>query len=76
MTPQKLLDNFSTHLKNVIARAISLAHTNGTSQVQPYHLLVGLMEEPGSVAAEILKRANFPIDEVRQNAQKRTMEKN
>lgn len=65
MTPQKLLDNFSTHLKNVIARAISWANDTGASQVDPLHLLIGLIEEPGSVATEILGKQNFPLVEFR-----------
>ena len=75
MTPQKLLDNFSTHLKNVIARAISLAHNAHLAQVEPYHLFIGLMEEPGSVAVEILKKANFPVEEIRHSAERRPIEK-
>ncbi len=67
MTPQKLLDNFSTHLKNVIARAISRAHDAGAKQVDPLHLLIGLIEEPGSVATEVLTKQNFPLLEFRRS---------
>lgn len=67
MTPQKLLDNFSTHLKNVIARAISWANTAKISQVEPLHLFVGLTEEPGSVAVEILQKNNFPLLEFKRS---------
>lgn len=65
MTPQKLLDNFSTHLKNTIARAISLAHSVNAPNVEPLHLFIALSEEPGSVAAEILKKAKLPIDQIK-----------
>ncbi len=67
MTPQKLLDNFSTHLKNVIARAISTAHAAKIHQVEPLHLFIGLTEEPGSVASEILQKNNFPLVEFRRS---------
>lgn len=71
MTPQKLLDNFSTHLKNVIARAISLAKNAGLPQVEPLHLLIALTEEPGSVVAELLQKNNFPLIEFRRALAKR-----
>lgn len=74
MTPQKLLDNFSTHLKNTIARAISLAHSVNAPTVEPLHLFIALSEEPGSVAAEILKKANLPIDDIRARIQNRREE--
>lgn len=76
MNPQKLLDNFSTHLKNVIARAISLAHNAGLDHVEPVHLFLGILEEPGSVAMEVLKKANFPVDDVRRHAPKKLVERN
>lgn len=74
MTTQKLLDNFSTHLKNVIARAISWARDTEAEQVEPFHLFVGLTEEPGSVAGEILQKNNFPLVEFRKSLTKRRPE--
>ena len=71
MTTQKLLDNFSTHLKNVIARAISWARDTETTEVEPFHLFIGLTEEPGSVAGEILQKNNFPLVEFRKSLSKR-----
>ncbi|PLX26127.1 hypothetical protein C0581_04945 [Candidatus Parcubacteria bacterium] len=56
MDAQKLIDNFSTHLKNVIARAISLASHYNSKQVEPIHLFLALSEEQGCVAGEILKK--------------------
>lgn len=74
MTTQKLLDNFSTHLKNVIARAISWARDTEAAQVDPFHLFIGLTEEPGSVAGEILQKNNFPLAEFRKSLSKRRPE--
>lgn len=56
MDAQKLLDNFSTHLKNVIARAISLAARLKKPQVELMHLLYTLSEENGSIGGELLKK--------------------
>lgn len=71
MTTQKLLENFSTHLKNVIARAISWARDTEATSVEPFHLFIGLTEEPGTVAGEILQKNNFPLVEFRKNLSKR-----
>ncbi|MBI2989835.1 MAG: ATP-dependent Clp protease ATP-binding subunit [Candidatus Magasanikbacteria bacterium] len=59
MNPQKLLDNFSTHLKNTIARAISLASYIQEDQVEPVHLLIALTQEDGSVGMEMLKKTGL-----------------
>lgn len=56
MDAQKLLDNFSTHLKNVIAKSISLAARLGKSHVDVVHLLYTLAEENGSIGGELLKK--------------------
>ncbi len=74
MTTQKLLDNFSTHLKNVIARAISWARDTEVEHVEPFHLFIGLTEEPGSVAGEILQKNDFPLAEFRKSLGKRRPE--
>ena len=74
MTTQKLLENFSTHLKNVIARAISWARDTEAPNVDPFHLFIGLTEEPGTVAGEILQKNNFPLAEFRKSLSKRKPE--
>ena len=56
MEPKELLDNLSTHLKNAIARAISIATSMGHTEVGMPHLLFGLLEEQGAVASEILRK--------------------
>lgn len=65
MTPQKLIDNFSTHLKSVIARAISYASFLNHAVVDPLHLLTTLAEEKGSVGAEILKKSGLDAETLR-----------
>ncbi len=59
MNTEKLLDQFSTHLKNAIARALSLAGSLKEPGATPLHLLFGLSEESGSVAEEVLRRLDL-----------------
>jgi ATP-dependent Clp protease ATP-binding subunit ClpA len=54
MNPDTLLDRLSTHLKNVVARAISLASSLRNSHVAPIHLLSALVDEKGSMASSLL----------------------
>src|SRR3989338_926069 len=57
--PNQLLGRFSTHLRNVIAKALTLANSLEHNEVSPLHLLLSLSEEKGSVGAEVLVRFNF-----------------
>lgn len=52
----QLLDRFSTHLKDVLARAIHLATELKNPLVEPIHLLFALLNQKGSVASELLTR--------------------
>lgn len=51
-----LLDRFSTHLRDVLARSIHLAAELKNLQVEPIHLFFAISSEQGSVAAEIINR--------------------
>ena len=62
MNPETLLDRLSSHLKNVVARAISLAASLGNARVAPIHLLSALVEEKGSMAASILSSEEINTD--------------
>jgi len=44
----------SPHFRNVVAKALNLAEQEGSSSVEPEHLLMALASEPGSVAYEVL----------------------
>lgn len=59
MRPEKFIENFSTHLKNVIANSISLAVNLKHESVSPAHLLYSLADEPGAVSGEILFRVKI-----------------
>lgn len=56
MPKNPILDNLSTHLKNAIAKAISLATSLEHAHVHPAHMLLSLIQEEGSIASEILKK--------------------
>lgn len=75
MNPETLLDRLSSHLKNAVARAISLAASLGNARVAPVHLLAAIAEEKGSMAASLLKgeEANIPYLETYVNALKGDM---
>jgi len=59
MRPEKFIENFSSHLKNVIANSISLATSFEHNSVTPAHILFSMTEESGSVASEILFRVKI-----------------
>ena len=59
MNAKHILDNLSTHVKNVIANAISTATSLQHKQVTPTHMLSALLEEQGSVGAEILHKCSI-----------------
>jgi len=60
--PEQLLERFSSHLKNVVAKAMALATSLEQAQVSPVHLLLVLHEEVGSIAAEILSKYQINLD--------------
>jgi ATP-dependent Clp protease ATP-binding subunit ClpC len=59
MKPQDYIDRLSTHLKQVIARAIASATAMGHTEVTPVHLMFALSEETGSVGTSILQKLNI-----------------
>ncbi|PIT88418.1 MAG: ATP-dependent Clp protease ATP-binding subunit ClpC [Candidatus Magasanikbacteria bacterium CG10_big_fil_rev_8_21_14_0_10_36_32] len=55
-----ILERFSSHLREVLARGLQLATELKNPEVEPLHLFFCLSNEKGSVATEILNR--FKID--------------
>jgi ATP-dependent Clp protease ATP-binding subunit ClpC len=51
-----LLDRFSSHLRDVLARSIHLAAELKNIEVEPIHLFFSIYSENGSVASEIIHR--------------------
>lgn len=54
-----ILDRFSTHLRDILARSIHLAGELKNPLVEPIHLLFTLSNQKGSMATEILNRCKI-----------------
>ncbi len=56
-----ILDRFSTHLRETLAKGLRLATELCNPQVEPIHLLFALASQRGSVAAELLNRLKLDL---------------
>ncbi|MFZ6015327.1 MAG: ATP-dependent Clp protease ATP-binding subunit [Patescibacteria group bacterium] len=56
MLPNDLINRFTTHLKETLQKALSFTVSNGREIVEPGDLIVGLLNEKGSLGGEILKK--------------------
>jgi len=61
MNPDILLDRLSSHLKNAVAKAISLAASLEHGHVGPIHLLAALSQEKGSMGEGLLRSDDMDI---------------
>ncbi|MEK7655564.1 MAG: ATP-dependent Clp protease ATP-binding subunit [Patescibacteria group bacterium] len=66
LTPD-LLNRFTTHLKEALQKALSFAILNGREIIEPGDVLVGLLNEKGSIGAELLLKSGFSKEEAEQN---------
>ncbi len=57
MLDHDLLSRFTIHLKEALQKALGFALGNGRTHVEPSDLLVGLLQEHVSIAAELLTKA-------------------
>ncbi|HSD11923.1 MAG TPA: ATP-dependent Clp protease ATP-binding subunit [Patescibacteria group bacterium] len=62
---QDILDKFTSHLKNVLAKAYSLAVEMASPAINPEHLLLALLMQKGSIGGEILRKSTVSAEEVR-----------
>ncbi|NCQ16676.1 hypothetical protein GW814_03470, partial [Candidatus Falkowbacteria bacterium] len=56
-----LIARFTSHLKEALQKALSFAIGSGRDVVEPGDLLVGLLSEKGSIAAEILSKSQIQL---------------
>lgn len=63
--PHDIVDKFSTHLKNVLTRALCFVVEMNAKTIEPEHLLWALGTQRGSIGAEILKKAGLKQTELR-----------
>jgi len=62
---QDILDKFTSHLKNVLAKAYSLAVEMSSPAINPEHLLLALLLQKGSIGGEILRKSSIGAEDVR-----------
>lgn len=60
-----ILDKFTSHLRNVLARAYAVAVESSDDRINPVHLLLALALEKGSIGAEILEKCAFDPTRIR-----------
>src|SRR3989344_8521805 len=64
MQPWEILDKFTGHLRESLARAIAVATETDSGYVEPLHLLYSLSLQNGSVAHEILSKVNITTEKI------------
>lgn len=62
MIKPDLLGRFTTHLKEALQKALGFAVGCGRDVMEPGDLIVGLLHEKGSIAAELLAKVGFKAD--------------
>ncbi len=61
-----IIDRFSSHLRDVLARSIQVAAELNNPLVEPIHVLFALSTQKGSVASEILNRLKLNVKTMEQ----------
>ncbi len=61
----EILDKFTTHLRNVLARSYALAVEAHALKIRPIHLLLALSLEKGSIGADLLQKIQFDAGRIR-----------
>lgn len=64
-----LLDKFSQHLRNVLARAVDRAFELHMKEITPMHVLWSLSEESTSVAAKVLHKYKLTTELIKERVQ-------
>ena len=54
-----IIDKFTTHLKDVLTRALTLVTQTNEKTIEPIHLFWALATQKGSIGAEILQKSNI-----------------
>lgn len=67
MAETSIIKQFTTHLRQSLAKAMQFATEFGHKETTELHLLYGLASEQGSISGELLSHANFPVDLLKQD---------
>ncbi len=62
MLQPDILQRFTSHLKEALQKALAFAIQSGRDLVEPGDLLVGLLQEKGSIGAEILLKSHITAE--------------
>lgn len=62
-----IFHKFTTHSRNALKNAFNLALASGHRAVTPQHILYGLSQQKGSIAAQILIKANIDDFEIKKS---------
>ncbi|MFA5129964.1 MAG: ATP-dependent Clp protease ATP-binding subunit [Patescibacteria group bacterium] len=63
MIEPDFISRFTTHLKEALQKALSFAVQSGRDLVEPGDLLVGLLQEKGSIGSELLVKAEIKTED-------------
>ncbi|MCA9384874.1 MAG: ATP-dependent Clp protease ATP-binding subunit [Candidatus Magasanikbacteria bacterium] len=63
MLQPDLLSRFTHHLKEALQKSLAFTISSGRDQVSPGDLIVGLLQESSSIAAEVLSKASMLTEE-------------
>lgn len=63
---QEIINKFTSHLKNVLTRALTFVVESEQEAVRPEHLLWALLSQKGSIGAELLTKANVKLEDARE----------
>ncbi len=62
-----IIQRFTSHLRSSLIKAHDFAQEFGHEEITPAHLLYGLSAQRGSLSFEVLKKADFPVDLIKQD---------
>lgn len=62
MLEPSFISRFTTHLKEALQKALAFSVLCGRELVEPGDLLVGLLQEKGSIGAELLQKSNITLE--------------
>lgn len=62
MIEPEFISRFTTHLKEALQKALTFAVQSGRDLVEPGDLIVGLLQEKGSIGAELLMKAGATLE--------------
>jgi Clp amino terminal domain, pathogenicity island component len=66
LDPNQGFSRFTPRARNVVAAAQKEARAAGNSEIRPEHLVLGLLSEPGAIAARVILAQGVKLETVRE----------